>query len=60
MTADNDRKEARHKAAMEKQKAKVDAAIEAADPERGVAVITNSCEDFSRPSNVTFLLNKEQ
>ena len=42
MTTDGpgkDRKEAKHKAAMEKQKAKVDAAIEAADTERGVAVL---------------------
>lgn len=38
MTDDN-RKEERHKAAMAKQKAKVDAAIEAADEERGVAVL---------------------
>jgi cob(I)alamin adenosyltransferase len=36
---DKDRKEAKHKAAMEKQKAKVDASIEAADTERGVAVL---------------------
>jgi len=36
---DKDRKEAKHKAAMEKQKAKVDAAIEAADTERGVALL---------------------
>jgi len=33
------RKDARHKAAMEKQKSKVDANIEAADTERGVAVL---------------------
>ena len=42
MTTDGpgkDRKEAKHKAAMEKQKAKVDAAIEAADTERGVALL---------------------
>jgi cob(I)alamin adenosyltransferase len=32
-------KNARHKAAMEKQKEKVDAAIEAADEERGVAIL---------------------
>ena len=37
-TAD-DKKNARHKAAMEKQKEKVDAAIKAADEERGVAVL---------------------
>lgn len=36
---DTDRKEARHKAAMEKQKAKVDASIAAAATERGVAVL---------------------
>ncbi|MCX2976054.1 cob(I)yrinic acid a,c-diamide adenosyltransferase [Candidatus Marimicrobium litorale] len=36
---DKDRKEAKHKAAMEKKKAKVDASIEAADTERGVAVL---------------------
>lgn len=34
-----ERKNARHKAAMEKQKEKVDAAIAAADDERGVAVL---------------------
>ncbi len=34
-----DRKNAKHKAAMEKQKAKVDSAIEAADIERGVAIL---------------------
>ncbi len=34
-----DRKNARHKAAMEKQKEKVDAAIAAANDERGVAVL---------------------
>lgn len=33
------RKDAKHKAAMEKQKSKVDANIEAADTERGVAVL---------------------
>jgi len=33
------RKNARHKAAMEKQKARVDANIEAADKDRGVAVL---------------------
>lgn len=33
------RKEARHKASMEKQKAKVDANIEAASTERGVAIL---------------------
>ena len=32
-------KEARHKRAMEKQKAAVDSSIEAADIERGVAVL---------------------
>ena len=32
-------KNARHKAAMEKQKERVDAAIEAADEERGVAIL---------------------
>jgi cob(I)alamin adenosyltransferase len=35
----NDKKNARHKAAMEKQKANVDANIEAADLERGVSVL---------------------
>jgi len=34
-----ERKNAKHKAAMEKQKAKVDANIEAADEERGVAIL---------------------
>ena len=38
-TQDTDRKDARHKAAMEKQKARVDSAIAAADTERGVAVL---------------------
>lgn len=37
--SDKDRKDAKHKAAMKKQKAKVDAAISAADTERGVAVL---------------------
>ncbi|MGB1141186.1 MAG: cob(I)yrinic acid a,c-diamide adenosyltransferase [Halioglobus sp.] len=35
----DDRKAAKHKAAMEKQKIKVDANIEAADTERGVALL---------------------
>lgn len=35
----DERKNARHKAAMEKQKTKVDANIEAADQERGVAIL---------------------
>lgn len=35
----DERKAARHKAAMEKQKSKVDANIEAADTERGVALL---------------------
>lgn len=35
----NERKNAKHKAAMEKQKSKVDANIEAADEERGVAIL---------------------
>lgn len=39
MSDDSTRKDAKHKAAMQKQKAKVDAAIEAADTERGVAVL---------------------
>ncbi len=39
MTENNDKREAKHKAAMQKQKAKVDAAIEAADEQRGVAVL---------------------
>ncbi|MEM8659719.1 MAG: cob(I)yrinic acid a,c-diamide adenosyltransferase [Pseudomonadota bacterium] len=34
-----DRKDAKHKASMKKQKSKVDAAIEAADIERGVALL---------------------
>ena len=34
-----ERKNARHKAAMEKQKTKVDANIDAADQERGVAIL---------------------
>ena len=37
--SNEDRKDAKHKAAMQKQKAKVDAAIEAADTERGVSVL---------------------
>ena len=37
--ADQQRKADRHKAAMQKQKARVDAHIEAADLERGVAVL---------------------
>lgn len=36
---DKTSKDAKHKAAMQKQKAKVDATIEAADTERGVAVL---------------------
>lgn len=39
MSDNNDKQQAKHKAAMEKQKAKVDAAIAAADEERGVAVL---------------------
>ncbi|QFU75641.1 cob(I)yrinic acid a,c-diamide adenosyltransferase [Halioglobus maricola] len=35
----NEKREAKHKAAMEKQKAKVDANIESADLERGVAIL---------------------
>lgn len=35
----DERKNARHKAAMEKQKTKVDANIDAADEERGVAIL---------------------
>ncbi|MFT4822532.1 MAG: cob(I)alamin adenosyltransferase [Halioglobus sp.] len=35
----NDRKNAKHKSAMEKQKSNVDANIEAADTERGVAIL---------------------
>ena len=34
-----DRKDAKHKAAMEKQKESVDASIEAADEERGVSLL---------------------
>ena len=37
--SDNDRKNARHKASMEKQKARVDASIAAADQERGIALL---------------------
>ena len=37
--SNEDRKDAKHKAAMQKQKAKVDASIEAADTERGVSVL---------------------
>jgi cob(I)alamin adenosyltransferase len=36
---DKDRKDAKHKAAMKKQKAKVDASISAAATERGVAIL---------------------
>ena len=36
---DEDKKNAKHKAAMEKQKAKVDAHIEAADESRGVLLL---------------------
>ena len=36
---DSDKKEAKHKKAMEKQKAAVDSAIEAADAERGVMIL---------------------
>ncbi len=36
---DSDRKNAKHKASMEKQKSNVDANIEAADTERGVAIL---------------------
>ena len=43
MSSDTDdksaRKDAKHKASMEKQKANVDASIEAADTERGVAIL---------------------
>ncbi len=38
-TSDESRRDKKHKAAMEKQKANVDAHIEAADEERGVAVL---------------------
>ncbi len=37
--SDNSRRDDKHKAAMEKQKAKVDASIAAADEERGVALL---------------------
>ena len=37
--SDDDAKAARHKATMQKQKARVDAAIEAADTERGVLLL---------------------
>jgi len=37
--SDAERKNAKHKAAMEKQKANVDASIEAADEDRGVAIL---------------------
>lgn len=39
MAEKDDKRNARHKASMEKQKSKVDASIEAASVERGVAVI---------------------
>lgn len=39
MSEDNERKNARHKAAMQKQKENVDAHIEASDLERGVAIL---------------------
>ena len=39
MTDQDDKKNAKHKKAMEKQKANVDAHIEAADTERGVAIL---------------------
>ena len=38
MTSEDSNKDQRHKAAMEKQKASVDASIAAADEERGVAL----------------------
>jgi cob(I)alamin adenosyltransferase len=37
--SDDSKRDAKHKAAMEKQKASVDASIEAADTERGVAIL---------------------
>lgn len=37
--SDNSRRDAKHKAAMEKQKASVDASIAAAEEERGVAIL---------------------
>ena len=37
--SDESRRDAKHKAAMEKQKASVDASIEAADTERGVGIL---------------------
>ncbi len=39
MTDQDDKKQAKHKASMEKQKAKVDARIEEASTERGVAIL---------------------
>lgn len=39
MATTNSNKDARHKASMQKQKAKVDSAIAAADTERGIAVL---------------------
>ena len=39
MSDEQDKKDAKHKASMEKQKAKVDARIEEADTERGVALL---------------------
>jgi cob(I)alamin adenosyltransferase len=39
MSDDTARKNAKHKAAMEKQKTQIDATIEAADQERGVAIL---------------------
>jgi len=39
MSNNDDKKAAKHKAAMEKQKTSVDASIEAAETERGVAIL---------------------
>jgi len=39
MSNNNDKKAAKHKAAMEKQKTSVDASIDAAETERGVAIL---------------------
>lgn len=39
MSKNDDKKAAKHKSAMEKQKSSVDASIEAADEERGVAIL---------------------
>ena len=57
------RKNAKHKASMEKQKSNVDASIEAADTERGVAMDTFYIErinsrETSNPKNLLELREK--